>query len=129
MIKKIDPSIEFKTDLDPQKILTSADVVITIHSTTFILDSNLLKVPVLTVLFDPQFVDGISEVGYTKLFNMNELNEFSTHLDSLLNNKNIREEEIKKGLQFVDSYFNNPGTSSKEIVKKFINIIENSHSD
>ena len=107
-----------------KEILTSADVVITIHSTTFILDSNLLKVPVLTVLFDPQFVDGISEVGYTKLFNINELNKFSNHLDLLLNNKSIRDEEIKKGLQFVDSYFNNPGTSSKEIVKKFINIIE-----
>ena len=129
MIKKIDPSIEFKTDLDPQEILTSADVVITIHSTTFILDSNLLKVPVLTILFDPQFVDGISEVGYTKLFNMNELNKFSNHLDLLLNNKTIRDEEIKKGLLFVDSYFNNPGTSSKEIVKKFINIINDSSSD
>jgi hypothetical protein len=117
VIRSIDPSINIVVEADLGKLISSADVVITLGFTTFILDSNIFQKPVMTIVYDP--LDFLSmSGGASETFKHTEDVKFEKYLNDLLTDNKTREENIKKGTEFVNAYLVNHGCASEYLAKK-----------
>lgn len=120
IIRSIDPSIQIVVEADLTKLIPSADVVITLGLTTFILDSNTFHKPTVTLVYDhEEFVSKLSH-GYTKLFENHDHEKFEEYIHNLLNDETIRNENIKNGVDFLSSYLSNHGTASEIFSNKIM---------
>ncbi|MGH2612578.1 MAG: hypothetical protein ACRDFB_05960, partial [Rhabdochlamydiaceae bacterium] len=117
VIHAMDPSIKIIVDTDLPKLINSADVIITLGFTTFILDSNIFQKPIITLVYDPQDFLNMSG-GASKVFDLADDVEFEKYLNDLLTNNKIREENIKRGTEFVNTYLINHGHASEYLAKK-----------
>lgn len=122
IVKRIDPTVIVRTDLDLTEILNSAKVLITMQSTTLILEANLFKVPAIAMLYDPQYDPTLKNVGYAKNFKLDEVSKFTAHLDNLIKNEDVRNVEIKKGDEMLKKILINHGNSSEQISKEIFKI-------
>ncbi len=118
IIHSIDPSIQIVVDADLTQLIPSADIVITLGLTTFILDSNVFKKPTATIVYDhDEYIHKLSH-GYTKLFENHEHEKFEEYIHQLLVDEKIRNENIQKGTDFVKSYLSNRGHASEYLANK-----------
>jgi hypothetical protein len=118
IVRSIDPSIQIVVDADLTTLIPSADIVITLGLTTFILDSNIFHKPTVTLVYDHrEFVHKLSH-GYTKLFENHDQEKFEAYVNSLLEDEEVRNENIQKGTEFVNSYLVNYGHASKYLASK-----------
>ncbi len=120
IIRSIDPSIQIVVEADLTKLIPSADVVITLGLTTFILDSNTFHKPTVTLVYDhEEFVSKLSH-GYTKLFENHDHEKFEEYIHNLLTNRKIRNENIQNGKTFLSSYLSNQGNASEFFANKIM---------
>jgi hypothetical protein len=118
IIRNIDPSIQIVVDADLSKLIPSADIVITLGLTTFILDSNVFHKPTVTLLYDhEEFVSKLSH-GYSELFKNHEAKKFELYIQNILVNEKLRNENIEKGSDFLYSYLSNHGNASEYLANK-----------
>lgn len=121
IIRNIDPSIQIVVEADLTKLIPSASVVITQGLTTFILDSNVFHKPTVTLVYDhKEFMSKLSH-GYSKLFENHDHKKFEEYVHDLLENEKIRNENIRKGIEFLHSYLSNHGTASEFLANKIVN--------
>jgi hypothetical protein len=124
IIRSIDPSIQIVVEADLTKLIPSADVVITLGLTTFILDSNVFHKPTVTLVYDhEEFMSKLSH-GYSKLFENHDHEKFDQYIHQLLVDEKVRNENIQKGIDFVESYLSNHGHASKYLTDKIFNELE-----
>ena len=120
IIHKIDPSIQIIVEADLTKLIPSSDVVITQGLTTFILDSNIFQKPTVTLMYnDEEFSSKLSH-GYSKLFEHSDCENFEKYVKDLLIDEKIRNENIQKGAEFLDSYLSNQGNASEFLTNKIL---------
>lgn len=120
IVCSIDPSIQIVVDADLTTLIPSADIVITLGLTTFILDSNIFHKPTVTLVYDHrEFIHKLSH-GYTKLFENHEHEKFEEYVNQLLVDEEIRNENIQKGIEFVNSYLVNYGHASEYLASKIL---------
>ena len=118
IIRNIDPSIQIVVDADLSKLIPSADIVITLGLTTFILDSNVFHKPTVTLLYDhEEFVSKLSH-GYSEVFKNHEAKKFELYIQNILVNEKLRNENIEKGSDFLYSYLSNHGNASEYLANK-----------
>lgn len=118
IIRSIDPSIQIIVDADLSQLIPSASVVITLGLTTFILDSNIFKRPTMSIIYNQgEYMSRLSN-GYSKLFFHSDSVGFEKYLNEILTDDKIRQENVKKGTEFVNSYLANHGTASEYLAKK-----------
>lgn len=118
IIHKIDPTIQIVVSTDLGKLLQSADVVITVGLTTVLLESNILEKPTLTLVADEQDHFSILNNGFTELFADTDEERFEKFLNDMLTNKKLRDNQIQKGINFVNAYMSNQGHASEYLAKK-----------
>ncbi len=121
IIHSIDPSIQIVVEADLTKLIPSADLVITQGLTTFILDSNIFHKPTVTLTYNhEEFLSKLSH-GYSKLFEYTDDEKFEDYINSILVDEKICNENIRKGIEFLDSYLSNQGNASEYLANKIIN--------
>ncbi len=118
IVHSIDPSIQIVVDADLTELIPSSDIVLTLGLTTFILDSNIFKKPTATIVYDYDEYSHKLSHGYTKLFENHEHEKFEKYIHELLVDEKVRNENIQKGTDFVESYLSNPGSASKFLANK-----------
>ncbi len=118
IVHSIDPSIQIIVDADLTKLIPTVDIVITLGLTTFLLDSNIFKKPTVTLVYDhDEYIHKLSH-GYTKLFENHEHEKFEEYVNELLVDEKIRNENLQKGTDFVNSYLSNRGYASEFLADK-----------
>ncbi|MGI0060964.1 MAG: hypothetical protein ACREBA_00760, partial [Nitrosotalea sp.] len=123
IIREIDPSIDIVVDADLGKLLQSADVIISIGLTTVLLEANIFEKPTITLVADRLEFLSILSNGYTELFTDEEEDRFQKFLIDILADDKLRNEQIKKGLNFVSAYMANPGRASEYLVQKIEHMV------
>jgi len=122
IIRSIDPSIQIVVEADLTKLIPSADLVITQGLTTFILDSNIFHKPTVTLTYNhEEFLSKLCH-GYSKLFENYDYEKFEEYVHNLLVDEKIRNENIRKGTEFLHSYLSNCGNSSEFLANKISNL-------
>lgn len=118
IIRSIDPSIQIVVEADLPTLISSSAVVITLGLTTFLMDANILERPTVTLMYNHgEFLSRLSN-GHSKLFENNNSDKFEEYIHSILTNKETRDENIRKGIEFVNSYLANHGSASEYLAKK-----------
>jgi hypothetical protein len=124
IIRSIDPSIQIVVEADLTQLIPSADIVITLGLTTFILDSNTFQKPTVTLVYDhEEFISKLSH-GYSKLFENHEYEKFEKYIHDILINEKIRNENIQNGKSFLRSYLSNQGNASKIFSNKIMDLLD-----
>lgn len=121
IIRSIDPSIQIVVEANLTELIPSADIVITQGLTTFILDSNIFHKPTVTLMYNhEEFMSKLSH-GYSKLFENHNHEKFEEYVHNILVNEEIRNENIRKGTEFLHSYLSNQGNASEFLANKILN--------
>jgi hypothetical protein len=118
LIHEILPDAQLIVDADLTNLIPTAEIVITNGLSTFLLDSNIFKIPTVSLMSNhEEFIGGLSH-GYSKSFEHVNFIEFEKYLHSVLNDITIRQENINNGQEFLNSYFSNLGTASNLLANK-----------
>lgn len=113
IIRSIDPSIQIVVEADLTNLIPSADIVITLGLTTFLLDANIFGKPTVTIMYNHgEFLSRLSN-GHSELFENADHAKFEEYVHNILVNDKIRNENIIKGTEFVNSYLANHGHASE----------------
>ncbi len=118
IIHEIDPSIQIIVEADLTKLIPTADIVITHGLTTFILDSNIFQKPTVTLMYNQEEFSSKLSHGYSKLFEYADSEKFEMYVQDLLKDEKIRNDNISKGIEFLDSYLSNQGNASEFLSNK-----------
>jgi len=118
IIHEIDPSIQIIVEADLTKLIPSSDIVITHGLTTFILDSNIFQKPTVTLMYNEEEFSSKLSHGYSKLFEYTDSKNFEMYVQDLLKNKKIRNDNISKGIEFLNLYLSNQGNASEYLSNK-----------
>ena len=121
-IKKFDQNISIHLLTSVTKLIESSDAVITITPegwapSTIILESMILKKPIMNIILDNHFYDFpyIKEKAVLIVSPESNLDE---NISKLLINKEFREKLIKNGENFVMSILHKPGYASECLVNE-----------
>jgi hypothetical protein len=117
IIKKINPKIPVYKSQYIIDLLQNCDVLINMGFSTILFEAMILGKPTITIMTDPEYYqdDVIIKNEITKpVYNSQEL---KSAIDSMLNDKNFKENYVRKGKEFVQSYLDNPGNASNSLVK------------
>jgi len=117
IIKKIDPTIQIIVETDLIKLIKSSSIVITVGLTTFLLDSNILKKPTITLVYDKQDFLSANSNGYAELFSFSDKPKFEKYLRKILTNSEALNQNVKKGSEFVKNYLEHPSYASEYFAK------------
>lgn len=118
IIREIDPSIQILVDADLTKLIPKAEVVITLGLTTFLMDANIYGKPTITLVYNHiEYLSKLSN-GYSMLFENSDAKNFEEYLHKILTDKKTRNENIKSGKHFIDSYLVNHGNASEYLASK-----------
>ena len=116
-IKKFDQTISIHLLTSVTKLIESSDAVITITPegwapSTIILESMILKKPIMNIILDDHFYDFpyVKEKAVLIVSPESNLNE---NIAKLLFNKKFREKLIKNGENFVMNFLHKPGYASE----------------
>ncbi|TSA17056.1 MAG: hypothetical protein D4R72_05695, partial [Nitrosopumilales archaeon] len=122
MIRSIDPSVQIVVEADLTKLIPSADIVITLGLTTFLMDANIFEKPTVTIMYNHgEFLSRLSN-GHSEFFENTDYVKFEEYIHNILVNDKIRNENIKKGIEFVNSYLANHGHASEYLANKISEI-------
>lgn len=121
IIRSIDSSIQIVVEADLTKLIPSADIVITQGLTTFILDSNIFHKPTVTLTYNHEEFSSKLSHGYSKLFEHTDDEKFEDYINSIFVDEEIRNENIRKGIEFLDLYLSNQGNASEFLANKILN--------
>ena len=118
IIKKINPSIPVYKSQLVIDLLQNCDVLINVGFSTILLEAMILGKPTITIMTDhvDQYQDdGIIKNEITKPVYTSK--ELEAAINSMIHDKKFRENYVRKGNEFVQSYLSNPGTASDALVK------------
>ena len=116
LVKKINSEIQVVTTGDIIPLIKSCSVMISIGSSTSIIEAQLLHKPVITIpIIDYKM--GIPEIFKNNSCNVCNSENFEEELKNILNNKKIKQEIIQKGDNFVKQYLSNPNEASKKFIE------------
>ena len=99
-------------------LLQNCDVLINVGFSTILLEAMILGKPTITIMTDhvDQYQDdGIIKNEITKPVYTSK--ELDAAINSMIHDKKFRENYVRKGNEFVQSYLSNPGTASDALVK------------
>ena len=116
LVKKINSEIQVVTTGDIIPLIKSCSVMISIGSSTSIIEAQLLHKPVITIPI-VDYKMGIPEIFKNNSCNVCNSENFEEELKNILNNKKIKQEIIQKGDNFVKQYLSNPNEASKKFIE------------
>ena len=117
IIHEIDPTIEIYQNENIMDLLENCDAVISLNFSTIILDALIAQKP--TMVFLPEEQGFMNEIPLKEgaVLYTSDVNQIEQIIINLLSNKEIRNELIRKGNDFVNDYFTNKGNASFELSK------------
>lgn len=128
LIKKIDKNIHVHLLTSITDLIEASHCVITITPegwgpSTIILESMLLKKPIMNIVLDNHFYD-FPYVKEKAILIASPESNLEECIDKLLFDYNFRNELIKNGQNFVKSYLYMPGKASENLTNKIISLLE-----
>lgn len=114
-LKKINPKISVIKFADTSKLIQNCDLVMTIDLSTVIIESQLLKKPVIVVLVK-KYDWGIPETYSSNSCLVTEIDDIENTL-KMLDDKIFRNKLIQKGTEFVNQYLINDGNATNRLLK------------
>ena len=117
LIREIDSTIEIYQNENIMDLLENCDAVISLNFSTIILDALIAQKPTMVFLPEDQGYEDEIPFKIGAVLYTSDINQLEKLTIELLSNKNIRNELIEKGNNFVNNYFTNKGNASKELAK------------
>ena len=114
-VKKINKKISVIKFADTSRLIQNCDLVITIDISTTILESQLLKKPVIVVLAK-KYNWGIPEVYSSDSCLITEIDDIENTL-KMLDDNIFRNKLIQKGTEFANQYLINDGNATDRLLK------------
>lgn len=129
IIKKIDGNIAVHLLTSITDLIENSDSVITITPegwgpSTVILESMLLKKPIMNIILDDHFYD-FPYVKEKAILLASPESNLQEDIDKLLFDQDFRNELIKNEQNFINSYLYTPGRASANLTKKINSLLEN----
>lgn len=129
MVKNFDRNIPIHLLTSVTDLIESNDSVITITPegwgpSTIILESMILKKPIMNIVLDNHFYDFPYVQQNAILIPSNE-SDLEDCIEKLVFNNDFRDMLIKNGENFVNSYLFEPGNASKNLAKNIESVLEN----
>ena len=121
LIREIDPTIQIYQNENIIDLLENCDSVISLNYSTVILDAMILQKPTLVLLPEKQNHENEIAVKNGAVLSTSDENCIECMINDLLYNKEIRDELLQKGNDFVNNYFTNQGNASEHLAE----ILEN----
>ena len=121
VFKKIDSAVPIYLWTPVIDIVDSCDAVITIQGenwgmSTMILESILLKKPVMNIVLNEKLYD-FDHVKYNAILEVSDKNDLSKDISNILFNEEFREKLIRNSEKFVSNFLSNQGKASKTLAK------------
>ena len=116
LVKKINSEIQVVTTGDIIPLIKSCSVMISMGSSTSIIEAQLLHKPVITIP-TIDYKMGIPEIFKNNSCNVCNLENFEDKLKDILNNKKRKQEVVQKGNNFVKQYLSNLDKSSEKFIE------------
>ena len=117
IVKKIDPTIQIYQHKDILELLESCDVLISLNYSTILLDALILNKPTMVLLPEKQNFEEEEIIKQNAVLPVSDISELEIKLHQILSDKNIRENLITNGKQFIEKYFSHKGNSSEYLIK------------
>jgi hypothetical protein len=114
--KKIDSNISFTYDSNVLKLLQNCEYLITNNNSTIALEAMMLNKPVISLQTEP-FALTENVVRYNALLSVSNKNDIKKSVETLFYDKKFKEELLKNAKNYLDDFFYNQGTSSKNLTK------------
>ena len=117
LIREIDPDVKIFQNENILDLLEESYAMISLNYSSVILDAFVTKTPSMVFLPEDQGFKNEIPIKKNLVLNTSDVNQVEKMINELLYNKEIRKDLESRGNEFVDNYFVNKGTTSKEIRK------------
>ena len=129
IIKKMDRNIRIHLLTSVTNLIESSDSVITITlegwgPSTILLETMILKKPIMNIILDDHFYD-FPYVTEKAILTASPESNLEECIDKLLFDHDFRNELIKNGQNFIESYLYMPGRASENLTNKINSLLEN----
>ena len=121
LIQEIDPSIQVYQNENIMDLLKNCDSMISLNYSTAILDAMILQKPTLVLLPEKQNFENEIPILTGAVLSTSDENQVESMINDLLYKKEIRDELLRNGNDFIDKYFTNQGNASEKLAE----ILEN----
>ena len=115
VIHSVDPSIPIYQGKNFLDLLEMSDVVISLSFSTTILDAMIMNIPTITIVAEEQGFENEMPLKDNATLSVKTSEEFEKILHDALFNEEIRDELIRKGNDFVNSYMSHQGIASRTL--------------
>ena len=117
LIQEIDPTIQIYQNENIMDLLENCDSMISLNYSTAILDAMILQKPTLVLLPEKQNFENEIPIKNNTVLSTSDENQIESMINDLLYNKEIRDELIRKGNDFVNNYITNQGNASEKLAE------------
>ena len=117
LIQEIDPTIQIYQNENIMDLLEDCDSMISLNYSTVILDAMILQKPTLVLLPEKQNYENEIAIKNCAVLSTSDENQIESMISDLLYNKEIRDELVRKGNDFVNNYITNQGNASEKLAE------------
>ena len=125
-IQKIDPQILISNTKPIHELINNSKLVLVISPdgfdpSTVILESIILKRPVINLVLDNKFYD-FSYEKHNAVISLSSVNNLNEEIQRILNNSTFRNEIIENGKNFLNDYLNNHKNAAKSLANELLKL-------
>ncbi len=117
LIQEIDPTIQVYQNENIMDLLEDCDSMISLNYSTAILDAMILQKPILVLLPENQNFENEIPIKNGAVLSTSDENQIESMINDLLYNKEICDELVRKGNDFVNNYITNQGNASEKLAE------------
>ena len=126
IIQKIDPQILISNTKPIRELINNSKLVLVISPdgfdpSTVILESIILKRPVINLVLDNKFYD-FSYEKHNAVISLSSENNLNEEIQRILNNSTFRNEIIENGKNFLNDYLNNHKNAAKSLANELLKL-------
>ena len=128
-IQKIDPQILISNTKSIHELINNSKLVLVISPdgfdpSTVILESIILKRPVINLVLDNKFYD-FSYEKHNAVISLSHENNLNEEIQRILNDSSFRNEIIENGRAFLEDYLNNHKNAAKSLANELLKLQNN----
>ncbi len=128
-IQKIDPQILISNTKPIHELINNSKLVLVISPdgfdpSTVILESIILKRPVINLVLDNKFYD-FSYEKHNAVISLSHENNLNEEIQRILNDSSFRNEIIENGRAFLEDYLNNHKNAAKSLANELLKLQNN----
>jgi len=117
IVEDVDKSIPIYQHENIVDLLKNCDVLVCMEYSTILLEAMILNKPTITCLVYSEWFEDDEMIRKGATLTVKSIEDFQSSLDKVLNDKEFRDNLVKKGNDFAKNFLANPGTATKSIIQ------------